>query len=228
MRSIEPRTWFHAGAWVGLAATVYTNYRAAPEADLQVAYLVVPVLMAALSEGLIRTWAALSGLPRTLLTLLLLALVCVSYEHLRTLTLTAGGTEFAATIGSGVIDGAVFGCVLATASLAHSAPLRSAAPETLLVAPERSAPAEQSTPVLRSAPEPTPLSAPVAPVAELERSAPVLRTPLRTTDRSGELRSMAERFGQDTPKHSEVRALFACGDSKAARILREYREHLEQ
>jgi hypothetical protein len=278
MRSVEARTWFHLGAWAGLSATVYTNYQAAPVADLQVAYLVVPVLMAALSEGLIRTWEALDARVRTLLTALLFALVATSYEHLRSLTLDAHGTRFAANVGSAVIDGAIFGCVLATATLTRSAPLRSGAEQSaplLHVAPV-SAPPEQSTPA------PAPLSAPVAPVPELEDSAPewfdeigtvalpewatALRTPLRSApeqsaplfaapplvtpepeqsapersddaplsasplrsaDRGGERERMVERFGQNAPTHTEVRALFGCGDSKAARILREYREHQE-
>jgi len=119
--------WYHAGAWGGLLATAYTNYQAAPSADLQVGYLAVPVLSALVSEGLIRTWGRLPVPARTLLSTLLLALVAVSYEHFVHMILAAGGTDFAAWVGGAVLDLTIFGCVLATCAfrLVPAVPARS-------------------------------------------------------------------------------------------------------
>jgi hypothetical protein len=120
MNGTPARGWFHVGAWLGLGATVYTNYRSAPVHDLQVAYLVVPVLAGCYSEGLMWCWRRLPVALRTVLATILALLLATSYEHLRSLTIAANGTWFAANVGSGVIDLAIFGCVLATCSLSSS------------------------------------------------------------------------------------------------------------
>jgi|SRR6187549_1595237 len=142
--------WYHAGAWGGLVATAYTNYRAAPSADLRVGYLAVPVLSALLSEALIRTWKRLPVSARTLLSTLLLALVAVSYEHFVHMILAAGGTDFAAWVGGAVLDLTIFGCVLATCAF-RLVPI--AVPERSVLVVPADQPEQNSVPAVPEQPE---------------------------------------------------------------------------
>lgn len=118
-------TWFHVAAWGGLAATVYTNYKAAPVAELQVGYLAVPAILAAVSEGLIATWHRAPRAARYFMAAITFALAATSYEHFVHIILTRGGTPFAAWFGGGVIDASIFGCVLMTAVLRKDSGIRS-------------------------------------------------------------------------------------------------------
>lgn len=109
--------WFHAGAWIGLVATGWTNWQAAPSTELQVGYLAVPVMLAVTSEGMIRNWRKVSAAVRAILAVIAFALVATSYEHFVHMILTAGGTDFAAWVGGAMLDLSVFVCVLMTCAL---------------------------------------------------------------------------------------------------------------
>ena len=159
--------WFHATAWIGLAATAYTNYQAAPNADLRVGYLAVPVLLAGVSEGLIRNWRFMHPVVRVLLSLVAFALVTTSYEHFRHMIIDAGGTRFAATIGSAVIDVAIFGCVLATCGL-------SSRPETDILPRPETEIDTLSISGIRAESESGILGSPESPILEIPVSAPVV------------------------------------------------------
>ncbi len=195
---MDARAWFHSAAWFGLAATAYTNWQAAPTAELRVGYLAVPVLLAFVSEGLIRLWSRMPAAVRTLLSVLAFALVCTSYEHFVHMIDSAGGTWFAAWVGGAVIDVTIFGCVLATAILAPGV-ARGVAP-VLAVAAERDTATPDATP------------------RHLERDTATPKRDTSATDATARA-TLRDTYGDTRPGLRAAARTLGCADRRAKRLI---------
>src|SRR4029079_19577320 len=232
--TMDARAWFHSAAWFGLAATASTNWQAAPTAELRVGYLAVPVLLAFVSEGLIRLWSGMPAAVRTLLSVLAFALVCTSYEHFVHMIDSAGGTWFAAWVGGAVIDVTIFGCVLATAILAPGV-ARGVAP-VLAVAAERDTATPDATPRhlerdttatprhLSATPErdtATPelqSATPTATPRHLERDTATPKRDTSATDATARA-TLRDTYGDTRPGLRAAARTLGCADRRAKRLI---------
>lgn len=231
---VTPKRCFHTASWLGIATAAYTNFEAAPNAHLQVAYLSVPVLAACLSEGLIRGWSKIDSPVRLFVGTILAALLATSYEHFSNLIESSGGSWFSSHVGAGVVDAAILACVIATCTMPED---EETLFEQILPEPVFVAPIPEIVPVVEEKlPEIETAINEVRKIAESGISKPTTPTPVggkRAENERKDIEAMTALWPdisffllEESERHSAVMNGMKCGGSRATRLVGLYSEHV--